>query len=103
MIVEARNPAGAKVGDRVVLSFETSSLLKALFLLYVFPIICMIAGAVVGHKFAIIYNYNDSVMSAISGFLFFFLAIIVIRLTSDKLAEKDAYKPKIIRILSKSK
>ncbi|MBL0717636.1 MAG: SoxR reducing system RseC family protein [Desulfosarcina sp.] len=103
MIVEARNPAGAKVGDRVVLSFETSSLLKALFLLYVFPIICMIAGAVAGHKLAAIYNYNDSVISAISGFLFFFLAIIVIRLTSDKLAEKDAYKPKIIRILSKSK
>jgi sigma-E factor negative regulatory protein RseC len=103
MIVEVRNLAGAKVGDRVLLRFETSSLLKALFLLYVFPIICMIAGAVAGHKFAIIYNYNDSVMSAISGFLFFFLAVIVIRLTSDKLAEKDAYKPKIIRILSGSK
>jgi len=29
MIVEVYNPAGAKVGDRVVLSFETSSLLKA--------------------------------------------------------------------------
>ncbi len=99
MIVEAYNPAGAKVGDRVVLSFETSSLLKALFLLYVFPIICMIAGAAAGHKFAMIYSYNDSMCSALAGFFFFFLALAAVRLRSDKLSEQGAYKPKIIRIL----
>ena len=45
MEVEAINQAGAQVGQKVVLSFATSPLLKATFLLYVFPIIAMIVGA----------------------------------------------------------
>jgi len=103
MIVEAYNPIGAKTGDKVVLSFATTSLLKAMFMLYVFPIICMIAGAFTGHHLALKYNYNDSFLSAIFAFLLFFLAIFVIRLRSEKLAKKNAYKPKIIRIVTKNK
>ena len=36
MEVEVTNTVGAKIGDRIVLYFETSSLLKAAFLLYIF-------------------------------------------------------------------
>ena len=47
MEVKAINAAGAKVGDRIVMSFETASLLKATFLLYVFPILLLIIGAAI--------------------------------------------------------
>ena len=102
MLVEAYNPVGAKTGDKVVLSFATTSLLKAMFMLYIFPIICMIAGAFTGHNLAFKYNYNDSFLSALFAFLFFSLAILLIRLRSEKMAKKNAYKPKIIRIVTKS-
>jgi hypothetical protein len=52
MEVEAINTARARVGDRIVLNIQTGSLLKATFLLYVFPILAMIAGAVLGQTVA---------------------------------------------------
>jgi hypothetical protein len=43
------NPVGARVGDRIQMTISTGSLLKATFLLYVFPILCMLGGAVLGN------------------------------------------------------
>lgn len=102
MIVEISNPIGAKVGDLVIFSFNSILLFKVLFMMYVLPILCMIIGALAGHKLALHYNYNDSAVSAFFAFLFFFLAIFMIRIRSNKLSKKNTYKPKIIRIISKN-
>ncbi len=99
MKVKAINLVGAKVGDRIVLNFQTGALLRATFLLYVFPIICMIIGAVVGQKIAPVLGYSSSVMSVFAGFLFFTIAVLVIKIKSDTMSRKQEYQPKIIRIL----
>jgi len=98
MKVEAINIAGAKIGDKIILSFKTSSLLKAAFLLYLFPILCMLTGAFMGQCFASAFSYNESVFSAVAGFLFFFMAIFFIRSKGNRMAARDKYRPKIIRI-----
>ncbi|MEX1350495.1 MAG: SoxR reducing system RseC family protein [Desulfobacterales bacterium] len=100
MEVKVINEAGAKVGDRIVLSFETSSLLKATFLLYVFPILFLIVGAVFGQAMASRFDFNPSALSAIMGFTFFFVAVLIIKTTANKLAKKSEYRPKIIKILN---
>jgi sigma-E factor negative regulatory protein RseC len=102
MEVEAINRAGAKVGQKVVLSFDTSPLLKATFLLYVFPIIAMLVGALIGQKMAISLNFDTSMLSAIMGFSFFGLTLLFVRSKGNKLAKKDEYQPKIIRIIKQS-
>jgi sigma-E factor negative regulatory protein RseC len=102
MEVEAINHAGARVGQKVVLSFDTSPLLKATFLLYVFPIIAMIIGAFVGQHLAPNFNFDASILSAIFGFFFFGLTILFVRSRGNKLAQKDEYRPKIIRVISQS-
>ena len=99
MEVEAINAAGGKIGDRVVLNFDTSSLLKASFLLYVFPILCMLLGAFAGMKLAPSLNVNGSTFPAIGAFLFFGLSVLFVRSQGNRMALKDAYRPKIIRIL----
>ena len=99
MEVEAINAAGGKVGDRVVLSFETASLLKATFLVYVFPIICLLIGALIGQKLALILTFNESMFSAISGFLFCGLAVYFVKIKGNRMAQQEEYRPKIIRIL----
>jgi sigma-E factor negative regulatory protein RseC len=71
MEVEAINTADARVGDRIVLNIRTASLLKATFLLYVFPILAMIAGAVLGQAVAVMRDADPSGLSALFGFLFF--------------------------------
>lgn len=102
MEVEAINRAGAQVGQKVVLSFDTSPLLKATFLLYVFPIIAMIVGAFVGQKLALNFNVDASFLSAIFGFLFFGITIFFVRARGNKMAKKDEYRPKIIRVIGQS-
>jgi sigma-E factor negative regulatory protein RseC len=98
MEVEAINTADARIGDRVVLNIKTASLLKATFLLYVFPILAMIAGAVLGQTLAVRRDLDPSGLSALCGFLFFGLAFIVIRITGRRLSQNDSYRPEIIKV-----
>ena len=97
--VEAINAAGAKVDARVFISFETSSLLKVSFLVYMVPVLFLMLGVVIGDKIAPIFNYDRSIFSIIVGFLFLFAAFFFVKAKGKDLSKKDAYKPKIIRIL----
>ncbi|MBW2472857.1 MAG: SoxR reducing system RseC family protein [Deltaproteobacteria bacterium] len=99
MEVKAINSAGASVGDRIVLTFETASLLKATFLIYVFPIILMLAGALLGQVLAPHFEFNPSALSVLLGFGFFFAATFIIKVRANKMAQKNAYQPKITKIL----
>ena len=100
MEVKAINSAGASVGDRIILSFETASLLKATFLIYVFPIILMIAGAVLGQVLAPFIGFSPSALSVLLGFAFFFSALFIIKARANKMAKKNAYQPKITKIIT---
>ena len=97
--VEAINAVGAKVYDRVTISFDTSSLLKVSFLIYMIPILFLILGVVIGDKIASIFNYDQSIFSIFAGFLFVFAAFFFVRRKGKELSKKDEYQPKIIRIL----
>ena len=94
MEVKALNTAGARAGDRIVLSFETASLLKATFLFYVFPIILLIVGATLGQMLAPLMALNPSVVSVLVGFGFFFTALFVVKARANKMAKKNKRPPK---------
>ncbi|MBC2696703.1 MAG: SoxR reducing system RseC family protein [Desulfobacteraceae bacterium] len=97
--VEAINAAGAKVDDRVTISFETSSLLKVSFLVYMVPVLFLLLGVIIGDKIARIFNYDQSIFSILVGSLFLFAAFFFVKTKGKNLSKKDAYQPKIIRIL----
>lgn len=99
MEVEAINSAGALEGDRVIIAFETSSLMKASFLIYIFPILSMMLGGFTGQKIAPFFNVDPSAMSVIGAFLFLIIAFSLVRLSGNRLGKREHYKPKIIRIL----
>ena len=99
MEVEAINIAGAGAGDRVVIGFETGSLLKASFLLYIFPILGLIFGAVIGNEIASAIGLNREAASLTVGFLFLILAFMFVRQRGNQLAKNNQYRPKVIRIL----
>jgi sigma-E factor negative regulatory protein RseC len=102
MEVKAINIAGAREGDRIVLSFETKSLLKATFLIYVFPIIFLILGAAIGQVLASRIAVNPSALSVLLGFTFFLTALLIIKARAKKMAAKHAYQPKVTKILGSS-
>ena len=97
--VEVINAVGAKINDRVTISFETSSLLKVSFLVYMVPVLFLILGVVIGDKIALIFNYDRSIFSIVAGFLFLVAAFFFVKAKGNKMSKKDEYKPKIITIL----
>ncbi len=99
MEVNAINSVGAVVGDRIVLSIDTAPLLKATFLLYVFPILALMIGAFTGHELSARLQMDTTNAAVLSGLIFFVSAVLVMRHRANRLAAEDAYRPKIIRIL----
>ena len=100
MEVKAINSAGASVGDRIVLSFETASLLKATFLIYVFPIIRRSSLSHAHVALAPFIEFSPFALSVLLGFAFFFSALFIIKARANKMAKKNAYQPKITKILT---
>ena len=100
--IEAINAAEAKVNDRVAINFETSSLLKVTFLVYMIPVLSLILGVVIGEKIAPIFNYDQTIFSIIVGFLFLFTSFFFVKTKGNELSRKDAYKPTIIKILTRT-
>lgn len=101
MKVEALNAVGARAGDSVVISFDTLSLLKVTFLLYLFPVLCLIAGSVAGMMLARILAVDEEVMAAVIGLSAFAGSVVLIRLRGNIMSRKDEYKPKILRIVGR--
>ena len=99
MEVQAINEAGARIGDQVVIGFETASLMKVSFLLYIFPVLGLIAGAIVGEVIAPHFSMNKSLSALLIGGLAFFLCYLFIRKKGNALAKDQSYQPKVIRIL----
>lgn len=100
MKVHATNELGAKVDDRVVVSFETASLLKASFLLYILPVLGLIIGAFSGQALAPSFHLDASVASIVAAFLFFLVIVVGVKTRGERLAEKREYQPKIVRIIN---
>ena len=98
MEVEAINLAGAREGDRVVLSFRSGALFQLSFLLYIFPVMAMIAGAVIGQSHGPRYGMDETTAAVVGCFIAFGLAFGIIRLVGSRLSGDNRYRAKVIRI-----
>jgi len=100
--IEVANPVGAGVGDTVLVTFKTSQLLVLSFMLYVFPIIAMLIGALFGSSIAPNFHADPSIVAAVFGFLFFALAMTAIKLKDRRARKTGQYRPVIHEIKKKS-
>ena len=97
--VLAVNLAGARKGDRILMQIESASLLKACFLLYILPVGSMLLGAILGHWVALSFGRDPSVISALTGFSALIVSFMAIRSKANQMGRRDAYKPKIMRVI----
>ncbi len=103
MEVTAVNLAGALPGDRVCIQVATRSLLKVTFMTYLFPIICMLIGALAGNKWALATSAgNESAMAVLGAVLAFVVSFFLLRIAAQKMEKDSRYQPKIIRIIRKA-
>lgn len=101
--VEALNVVNANEGDLIQISMETGALLMATFLLYIFPVICLLIGASIGHAIGLSLDTSSSTASAIGGIICFTASIFLVRKMANRMAIKQRYQPKITRILSRGR
>lgn len=102
LTIQLDNSLNASIGDRVVVGFRTAPLLKVTFLLYIFPIILLIAGAAAGDALAMKIDTDPSITSLISGFICFSFAFAVIRVINNAWAKKEEFQPYLMRFAGKA-
>lgn len=100
--VPVLNPIGAGIGDRIVLKMDSSRLLKATFLVYMFPILMLILGAGAGEWIARSAGLNSPAAPALLGFGGLAAGLLIMRVLANRLARKDEYRPRIVKILGKA-
>jgi len=98
--VEAENSLHAGVGEKVRIAIPTSSFLKGIFLLYLFPLIGLFSGMIAGYVLAEKYftgkTDNFAAVGAIIGLLIFF---VLQRLINRKIEQDPRYRPVVVKVL----
>jgi sigma-E factor negative regulatory protein RseC len=99
--VEAVNDVHARAGDRIQVAMATGSLLKATFLLYLFPVLCMIVGGLIGHWASENLHFQGSWLSVVLSMAFLALAMTLVRIKGRRMGTDKAYQPRIVRIIGR--
>ncbi|MFO7727178.1 MAG: SoxR reducing system RseC family protein [Desulfonatronovibrio sp.] len=98
MIIEALNPPGAKQGQDVVVTYRMEDELKASFILYIIPLISLVAGAAAGLWLDPLNNQDLS--SVLGGFGLLLFSYAAIRTYSrNKYSTEQTFQPVIQEIL----
>ena len=99
--MEAVNRAKAKVGQKVRIELQPFSYLKGSIIVYGFPALALIIGAVVGKDFfsRLFPAVDPDVVSAVCGFGAFIICFVLIKIWSMRAEKKTEYKPVIEEIL----
>jgi len=102
MTVEAYADEPVKKGDRVVLSMGNGMILKSAFIVYMVPLIALIAGYYLGKELMGLLNYGgkSELFPALSGFFLLFLSFMAIRWFDRRKRDDKQYRVSIKKIPS---
>lgn len=102
VVLEIKNTLGAKTGDYVELKARTSQILKSAIIVYLFPLLAMIAGIVGGINFFESAGYASyETYGFIVGLLFLGLSYIVLKVVDRKIKKDNRAIIEMTRILIK--
>ena len=94
ILVSAVNDVGAAVGDTVEIDMADRKVLGAAFLVYIVPLIVLIAGYCAAYAV-----FKSELFAVVAGLLLMAFTFLVIRYIDKSLKEK--YTPHIVRILQR--
>lgn len=101
MLIEADNPVGANVGDKVMFTVGAGSVLKAGLILYLVPIVTFIIGVVLGQTVAtnLLPDQNPDLVSGVLGAVFLLLAFVGLKVYNAYLDKNKDYRPQVLRVV----
>jgi sigma-E factor negative regulatory protein RseC len=99
MLVEVTNDLHAKVGDYVEISVPARSLLRISLLVYLLPVLALIAGAYTGSAWADTFHIPSTLASIIGGGLAVGISFWVLKRVDRSARNNAEYYPRMRRIL----
>jgi sigma-E factor negative regulatory protein RseC len=99
--VPALNQVGAREGDRVLMALPRKAVLGAGFLVYIAPIIALIAGAVLGRTLAPAWGWDGQTGAVIAGLAFLVICWLILRRVSRLLGRRRDFSVRIVRVIRK--
>jgi Positive regulator of sigma E activity len=92
-VIWAKNDYDAKIGDQVVVELQTNKFYSAVAIIYLIPLITLIAGVWLGTVFN--FGLNPSITGAIAGFVFLAITFVLVARYDKKISKRPEYQPKI--------
>lgn len=99
MVVEVANDLGGGEGDHVELSVPSGAFLKLSLLVYVLPVVALIAGAFAGGMCAPFLHMPPTLASVIGGFLVMGVTFYALKRFDRSLRARSEFRPRMTRIL----
>ena len=99
MIIEVKNSLNAKEGDRVEVSVPEGTFVKLSLMVYIFPVISLMAGAVLGNFLSTILDTDPSATAAIAAALFLAVSFLFLKVLENKKGTGEKYSPRMTRIV----
>jgi sigma-E factor negative regulatory protein RseC len=99
MVVEVANDLGVGKGDYVELSVPSGAFLKLSLLVYILPVVALMAGAFAGGAFARVLHVPLSLASVIGGFLVMGITFYALKRLDRSSRAKSEFQPRMTRIL----
>lgn len=94
--ITVENHINAKLGNLVEVSMTTQNILSAAFIMYIIPLIMLVAGVVIGTKIFSIYS-NGEIYAILLGFVLLAISYWAIRQNEKHFKQK--YKAVITKII----
>jgi sigma-E factor negative regulatory protein RseC len=99
MFIEVNNHLQAKTGDHVEIKMPTGSFLKLSLLVYILPIVSLIAGAYFGTEISAYLHFDSAPVSIAGGAMAMIVAFTVLRMIDRSAQSTEKYQPRMTRIL----
>ena len=103
MFIEVTNHLQAKTGDHVEIKMPTGSFLKLSLLVYILPIVALIAGAYFGAELSGYFRFNPTPLSLAGGAIAMIITFAVLRMIDRSAQNTEKYRPRMTRILLNAK
>lgn len=95
-----KNPIHARIGQLVSVEFDPARAIQASIVLFLVPILALLAGAFLGHKIGESINFEHAEhFSVMGGFIFLAICISVTAIFDRKQRGKSKKGPRIVAVL----
>ncbi len=98
---EAVNTARAVAGQKVKVVMTSHTYVKGALILYVFPVVALILGAIIGQIYlpSFMSSADPDLLAAFGGFVFLSVSLVIVKIVSSIMRKKTEYKSVIQSII----